>query len=87
LTALIIAVLAQAGEVSVPYVNLARERLTDPLTVVHSAFGHMEARKTWSDSPDRMFSVEDEGDRLNVGPIELGNGDIAFGITRRKPTF
>jgi hypothetical protein len=87
LTALIIAILAQARQVSVPYVNLARERLTDPLTVVHTAFGRMEVRKTWSDSPDRMFSVEDEGDRLSVGPIELDNGDIAFGITHRKPTF
>ena len=70
-----------------PYVTLARQRLTDPLTVVHSAFGRMEARKTWNDSPDKMFSVEDEEDRLNVGPVELDNGDMAFGITRRKPLF
>jgi hypothetical protein len=47
----------------------------------------MEARKTWDDSPDKMFSVEDEEDRLNVGPVELDNGDMAFGITRRKPLF
>jgi hypothetical protein len=71
----------------VPYVTLAHQRLTDPLTVVHSAFGRMEPRKTWDDSAHKMFLVEEEEDRLNVGPIELDSGDVVFGITQRRPVF
>jgi len=85
LTILIITVLAQSGPASVPYVTLAHQRLTDPLTVVHSAFGRMEPRKTWDDSAHKMFPVEEEEDRLNIGPIELDSGDVVFGITQRRP--
>jgi hypothetical protein len=47
----------------------------------------MDAQKTWDDSAERMFAVEDEEDRLNIGPTELDSGDVVFSITRRKPVF
>lgn len=53
-----------------PFVHLARSRLTDTLFLVHSQFGRMDAAQTWRDSSVGLFKDETEDDRLNVGPTE-----------------
>ncbi|KAJ7891424.1 hypothetical protein B0H14DRAFT_2688902 [Mycena olivaceomarginata] len=49
------AVLASSAS---PYTLLARSRLADPLTAVHTAYGRVEAHRTWERSAQRLFSVE-----------------------------
>ena len=83
LTILPMTVLAATGNRSIPYVSLARERIINPLTVIHSAFEPMDAR-TWINDPEESFSPAKEEDRLNVGPMLMDNGAIAFGVSRRR---
>lgn len=85
LTILPIAVIAALGSSSIPYMTLARERLVDPLTVVHTAFDPMEVPRSWKDSSEKLFSVANEEDRLNIGPMLVNEGSVAFGISRRRP--
>lgn len=85
LTTLPITVIAALGSFSTPYMTLARERLVDPLTVVHTAFDPMEVPRSWKDSSEKLFSSATEEDRLNIGPILTDEGSIAFGISRRRP--
>jgi hypothetical protein len=68
-----------------PYITLARERIIDPLTVVHSAFGPMEAHRSWTGDPEKLFTVANEEDRLNVGLMLISKGKVAFGVSRRQP--
>ena len=85
LTILPIAVIATLGSSSIPYMTLARERLVDPLTVVHTAFDPMEVPRSWKDSSEKLFSAANEEDRLNIGPMLVNEGSVAFGISRRRP--
>jgi len=52
---------------------------------VHCAFGELKGDNTWAETVQETFTVETEEDRLNVGPMELDNGGVAFGISRRAP--
>jgi hypothetical protein len=79
------AIVAALGSYSTPYVPLARMRLLDPLTVIHSAFGPMEVGRSWKDDTKKLFSFASEEDRLNVGPMLMDQGDIAFGVSRTRP--
>ncbi|KAF8191679.1 hypothetical protein K438DRAFT_1970659 [Mycena galopus ATCC 62051] len=65
-----------------PYTLLGRNRLADPLTAVHAAYGRAEAHRTWEQSNHRLFSVETGLDRLSVGPTTSNAGGLAFGISR-----
>ena len=85
LTTLPITVIAALGSSSTPYMALARERLVDPLTVVHTAFDPMEAPRSWKHSSEKLFSAATEEDRLNIGPMLMDEGSISFGISRRRP--
>src|ERR1700734_3140003 len=85
LTILPMTVLAATGSRSIPYVTLARERIINPLTVIHSAFEPMDARRTWTNDPEKLFSTAKEEDRLNVGPMLADEGAISFGVSRRRP--
>ncbi|KIM74262.1 hypothetical protein PILCRDRAFT_828428 [Piloderma croceum F 1598] len=85
LTILPMTMLAATGSRSIPYVTLARERIINPLTVIHSAFEHIDARRTWTNDPEKLFSTAKEEDRLNVGPMLTDDGAITFGISRRRP--
>jgi hypothetical protein len=73
------AVLASSAS---PYTLLARSRLADPLTAVHTAYGRVEAHRTWERSAQRLFSVETGLDRLSVGPTTSSAGGLAFGVSR-----
>ncbi|KAJ7348822.1 hypothetical protein DFH08DRAFT_1079265 [Mycena albidolilacea] len=73
------AVLASSAS---PYTLLARSRLADPLTAVHTAYGRAEAHRTWERSAQRLFSVETGLDRLSVGPTTSSAGGLAFGVSR-----
>jgi len=85
LTVLPLTVLAATGSRSMPYVTLARDRIINPLTVIQSAFEPIDARRTWTNDPEKLFSVAKEEDRLNVGPMLTEEGDIMFGVSRRRP--
>jgi CubicO group peptidase (beta-lactamase class C family) len=85
LTVFVITVHAVLRSASTPYVALARDRLIDPLTLVHTAFGSTESQQTWKANSKRLFSNECDQDRLNVGPIHCASGGIAFGVSS-KPT-
>ncbi len=85
LTILPMTVLAATGSRSIPYVTLARERIINPLTVIHSAFEPVDVRRTWTNDPEKLFSVAKEEDRLNVGPMLTDEGAITFGVSRRRP--
>ncbi|KAJ7765711.1 hypothetical protein B0H16DRAFT_1883138 [Mycena metata] len=65
-----------------PYTLLARNRLAEPLTAVHTAYGRAEPHRTWEQSNQRLFSVETGLDRLSVGPTTSNAGGLAFGISR-----
>ncbi|KAJ6500800.1 hypothetical protein C8R45DRAFT_1092865 [Mycena sanguinolenta] len=73
------AVLASSAS---PYTLLARNRLAEPLTAVHTAYGRAEPHRTWEQSNQRLFSVETGLDRLSVGPTTSNAGGLAFGISR-----
>ncbi|KAF7359074.1 hypothetical protein MSAN_01248500 [Mycena sanguinolenta] len=73
------AVLASSAS---PYTLLARSRLAEPLTAVHTAYGRAEPHRTWEQSNQRLFSVETGLDRLSVGPTTSNAGGLAFGISR-----
>ncbi|KAF7353875.1 hypothetical protein MVEN_01073400 [Mycena venus] len=73
------AVLASSAS---PYTLLARNRLAEPLTAVHAAYGRAEPHRTWEQSNERLFSVETGLDRLSVGPTTSNAGGLAFGISR-----
>ncbi|KAJ7184580.1 hypothetical protein C8R46DRAFT_1299748 [Mycena filopes] len=65
-----------------PYTLLARNRLAEPLTAVHAAYGRAEPHRTWEQTNQRLFSVETGLDRLSVGPTTSNAGGLAFGISR-----
>jgi len=48
-TTMVITVLAATAQSSTTYVALARNRLADPMTLVHSAFCFKEADRTWKE--------------------------------------
>ncbi|KAJ7494308.1 hypothetical protein B0H11DRAFT_2004098 [Mycena galericulata] len=73
------AVLASSAS---PYTLLARARLAEPLTAVHTAYGRTEPHRTWERSNERLFSVETGSDRLSVGPTTSTAGGLAFGVSR-----
>jgi hypothetical protein len=79
------AMLAALVSHSAPYVTLARKRIIDPLTVIRSAFGPAEAHRSWAGDPEKLFTVANEEDRLNVGPKLISEGKVAFGVSRRQP--
>lgn len=85
ITVIVVTVAAARGLSSEPYADLARNRLIDPLSIVHCAFGELKAQESWEKTVDEIFTVESEEDRLNVGPMELDNGHVAFGIAKRRP--
>ncbi|KAJ7826620.1 hypothetical protein B0H13DRAFT_2120793 [Mycena leptocephala] len=62
--------------------SIARMRLMDPLTMIHAAYGPMDASRTWKDDSKALFGVEGEQDRLNVGPMALPDGSVAFGVSK-----
>jgi hypothetical protein len=70
---------------STPYVRLARERVIDPLTVIHTAFDIADAQRSWEESATKLFSTAGDEDRLNIGPVLVDEGKTAFGISTRQP--
>jgi len=86
MTTMVITVLAVTAQSSTNYVALARNRLADPMTVIHSAFCFKEAHpsRTWEEETMEMFSTENRTDRLSVGPMNLEHG-VAFGVSRSPP--
>jgi hypothetical protein len=81
---MVITVLAATAQSSTTYVALARNRLADPMTLVHSAFCFKEAKQTWEEETMDMFGTEKDTDRLGVGPMNLEHGR-AFGVSRSPP--
>ncbi|KAJ7490951.1 hypothetical protein FB451DRAFT_1361661 [Mycena latifolia] len=65
-----------------PYTLLARNRLAEPLTAVHTAYARGEPHRTWEKDTQRLFSVETGLDRLTVGPMSSHAGGLAFGVSR-----
>jgi hypothetical protein len=61
---------------------LARNRLADPFTAVHAAYGRLETHRTWERSKARLFSSETGLDRLSVGPTTTSAAGLAFGVSR-----
>lgn len=78
-------VFAVIASCSTPYATLARERLVDPFTVIHSAFDPVGVHRSWEESATKLFSVASEEDRLNVGPMLVDEGGTAFGVSRKRP--
>lgn len=85
ITVAVVTVLAAHGLSSEPYADLARNRLIEPLSIIHGAFAEPRPQESWEKSVDELFTVEKEEDRLNVGPMELDSGHVAFGISKRRP--
>ncbi|KAJ6606059.1 hypothetical protein DFH09DRAFT_1269153 [Mycena vulgaris] len=79
---LFLAVSAVLATSASPYTLLARNRLAEPLTAVHTAYARAEPHRTWEQSNQRLFSVETGLDRLTVGPMSSHAGGIAFGVSR-----
>lgn len=84
LVTLVIGVFAALASRSVPLVHLAHMRVTSLLPLIHLFFGPVEAAKTWKEEGTRLFSVEEETDRLAIGPIDTRDGGSIFGIARGK---
>ena len=87
LTILPMTIFAALASRSKLHVALARQRLIDPLTVVHSAFDSVEGDRTWESSTTKLFSVASDKDRLNVGPMFMGEGATAFGVSRKRLVY
>jgi hypothetical protein len=85
LTILPMAAFAALASRSKLHVTLARQRLIDPLTVVHSAFDSVEGDRTWENSTTKLFSIASDKDRLNVGPMFMDDGVTVFGVSRKRP--
>ncbi|KAJ7107210.1 hypothetical protein C8R43DRAFT_1243703 [Mycena crocata] len=63
------------------YTMLARNRLAEPLTPVHTAYARGEPHRTWEQTNQRLFSAETGLDRLSVGPTTSIAGGLAFGVS------
>ncbi|KAJ7700718.1 hypothetical protein B0H17DRAFT_1176634 [Mycena rosella] len=69
-----------------PYTLLARNRLAEPLTAVHTAYARGEPHRTWEQTSARLFGVETGLDRLTIGPMSSYAGGLAFGVSRTVAT-
>ncbi|KAG8874725.1 hypothetical protein FRB97_005683 [Tulasnella sp. 331] len=72
---------AIARSYKVPFTHLAHMRLTSLLPMIHLLFGPIDPTRTWKEGGTRLFNVESEKHRLNIGMIETSEGERSFGVT------
>ncbi|KAJ6517783.1 hypothetical protein DFH09DRAFT_1373535 [Mycena vulgaris] len=71
LIALLLTFLALGATSVQAYPSIARLRLMDPLTMIHAAYGPMEASRTWKDDSKALFGVEgSRNDEEHYGQTE-----------------
>ncbi|KAG8844795.1 hypothetical protein FRB96_002823 [Tulasnella sp. 330] len=78
---LAVCVQAIARSYKVPFTHLAHMRLTSLLPMIHLLFGPIDPTRTWKEGGTRLFNVESEKHRLNIGMIETSEGERSFGVT------